>query len=82
MEKMGIKTHSETETIPIESVGANDDHIRAKFSGKKDVLVMCRTYTTLYEPASPICLKCAEQTDCKTLLKEYYPALYDKRTKV
>lgn len=39
----------------------------------------CIKYTTLYEPHHTSCITCNFKADCKKILRDNYPKLYDKR---
>lgn len=61
------------------NIREREDFIRAQNLNKMKGFVTCIEYTSLVDPNSKICPKCFKKLDCKEILKNNNPKLYNDR---
>lgn len=61
-----------------ERLNISEENEKKRFEGEAR-LFHCLQFTTLYNHKSLVCLKCANKTHCKSLLKIHYPRIFKSR---
>lgn len=79
IEKPTVK-ESKLSTLNINNQEENVKEYYLK-NNKENVLFFCCEFTTLFHPQSTYCDKCGCSRECKSMLQDIYPKLYESRKK-
>lgn len=69
----------EDKVVQINPLNIREENIKEKKLNTIEGFYSCISFTTLFKYNSKICLSCKYKSNCKTLLRKKYPALYQKR---